>query len=74
MRNIGLLHAGAMGSSVGAAAMTAGNRVFWVSDNRSQATAERAEKAGFTDMRALSDVISRCDLIISVCPPAFAVG
>jgi len=62
-----------MGSSVGAAAMKAGSSVFWVSDNRSQATAERAEKAGFTDLGALSEVVSRCDLIISVCPPAYAV-
>ncbi len=72
MKTIGLLHPGAMGSSIGAAAK-AGSTVCWASENRSASTRERAEKAGLTDVGTLSDMVETCDFIMSVCPPAFAV-
>jgi len=73
MNKIGLLHPGAMGSSIGAAARAGGGEVYWASENRSAATQERAGKAGLTDADTLSNLIETCDFIMSVCPPAFAV-
>ena len=72
MQSIGLLHPGAMGSSVGAAAKKAGCNVFWVSELRSPATADRARKAGLEDAGTLNELVLCCDVIISVCPPAYA--
>lgn len=71
--DIGILHPGAMGSSVAAAAISAGNRVWWCSSGRSRASAERAESAGLRSCTTLEDMLEQCDVIISVCPPANAV-
>jgi 3-hydroxyisobutyrate dehydrogenase-like beta-hydroxyacid dehydrogenase len=73
MKTIGLLHPGAMGSSIGAAAKASGREVYWVSESRSQATRERAEKAKLSDVGTLSNLVETCDFIVSVCPPAYAV-
>ncbi len=73
MNKIGLLHPGAMGSSIGAAARASGREVYWVSEKRSAATKERAGKAGLSDAGTLSNLVGTCDFIMSVCPPAFAV-
>jgi len=69
---IGILHPGAMGSSVGAAAGASGNKVFWVSEDRSDQTRQRAEKAGLQDAGTLESLIKSCGYIVSVCPPAAA--
>ena len=68
-RQIGILHPGAMGASVAAAARANGATVFWVSDGRSPASAERALEAGVEDARTLLEMVRRCDLILSICPP-----
>ncbi len=65
---IGLLHPGAMGASIGAAASRAASAV-WASDGRSAATAERATRAGLRDVGTLSALVAASDAIISVCPP-----
>jgi 3-hydroxyisobutyrate dehydrogenase-like beta-hydroxyacid dehydrogenase len=71
--SVGLLHPGAMGSAVGAAAVTAGSSVLWVSEGRSDSSRERAERAGLDDAGTLKAVVDRCGLIVCVCPPIAAV-
>lgn len=65
---IGLLHPGAMGSSIGAAA-TGRARVLWASAGRSEATADRAARAGLEDARGIEALVAASEAIISVCPP-----
>lgn len=70
---IGLLHPGAMGSSIGAAAQASGARVVWVSEDRSAATVARAEADGFEDVHWLNGMVNQSRIILSVCPPEFAL-
>ena len=72
---IGFLHPGAMGVTLAANATGpgAGPRL-WSGDGRSGATRERAEAAGLVDAGRLADLCARCDLIVSICPPAAAVA
>ncbi|UCF96319.1 MAG: NAD(P)-dependent oxidoreductase [Spirochaetaceae bacterium] len=72
IQNIGVLHPGAMGSSIGVAIKAGGREVYWVSKDRSVSTFQRAKDAGFRDLSQLGELVDRCDLIISVCPPVFA--
>jgi len=72
---IGLLHPGEMGAAVGQCLASAGHRVLWVPDGRSAATAARARAAGLTAAKGgLAEVVRRCDVIVSVCPPHAAAG
>lgn len=71
--SVGLLNPGAMGASIGAAARVGDKTVYWVSEGRSEQSRERAEKAGLEDAGTLRDLVARCGMIISVCPPAAAV-
>jgi 3-hydroxyisobutyrate dehydrogenase-like beta-hydroxyacid dehydrogenase len=72
IESVGILHPGAMGASVGAAVKSGGREVYWISEGRSRATVERAEKAGLKDSLNLAKLVKGCDLLISVCPPAAA--
>ena len=69
---IGLLHPGEMGAAVGKCLAGAGHRVLWVPDGRGAATRERADAAGLTGV-ALAEIITRSDVIVSVCPPHAAL-
>jgi 3-hydroxyisobutyrate dehydrogenase-like beta-hydroxyacid dehydrogenase len=62
---VGLLHPGEMGAAVGAQLPD----VLWASAGRSEATAERARRAGLTDAGELADVVRRSDVILAICPP-----
>lgn len=73
MKTVGLLHPGAMGVTVGAAAQAGGARVLWASERRSAATRARAEAAELEDVGELSSLVAHSDLVVSVCPPAAAV-
>jgi 3-hydroxyisobutyrate dehydrogenase-like beta-hydroxyacid dehydrogenase len=68
----GLLHPGAMGASVGAAAR-ARTEVLWASRGRSAATRQRAEASGLRDAADLEALLARCDVVMSVCPPHAAL-
>ena len=68
-RKIGILHPGNMGVSVAASAKASGNTVYWASEGRSEATRERAEKAGLSDAGTLDAICETCSVILSVCPP-----
>jgi 3-hydroxyisobutyrate dehydrogenase-like beta-hydroxyacid dehydrogenase len=65
---IGLLHPGEMGAAVGKCLAGAGHRVLWVPEGRGAATKERAEAAGLIGV-ALAEIVTRSDVIVSVCPP-----
>src|SRR5882724_4855894 len=72
-KTVALLHPGNMGATIGAAAATSGARVIWVSHQRSQATQERAKRAGLVDVKNLTDAVRESEVILSVCPPDAAL-
>ena len=64
---VGLLFPGEMGAAVGAAVK---GEVLWASEGRSGATAARA--AGFEDVGTVAELVSRSDVVLSICPPGLA--
>lgn len=72
--SVGLLHPGAMGSTVGAAAMPNVKRVLWASEGRSNASRRRAEEVGLSDAQSLDNLVREVDLLLSVCPPSAALA
>jgi 3-hydroxyisobutyrate dehydrogenase-like beta-hydroxyacid dehydrogenase len=68
---IGILHPGEMGAAVAAAARQGDTRVCWASDGRSAASHRRA--AGLDDAGRLPVLVSRSDLVLSICPPHAAL-
>ncbi|MFH9393762.1 DUF1932 domain-containing protein [Streptomyces sp. NPDC017556] len=68
---IGLLHPGSMGSAFGAQLRARGHTVLWCPDGRSDTTRRRAERAGL-EAAALPELVSRSDVLLSLCPPAAA--
>ncbi len=66
---VGILHPGSMGVSVAAAAQASGCEVVWASEDRSQATCDRADDQGLRDLGSLEAVSLESDVIVSVCPP-----
>ena len=69
MMKIGILHPGEMGVSIAASAINSGHEVYWVSDNRSDKTRQRAEKHNLVDIVSLSQLCQTSEIIFSVCPP-----
>jgi 3-hydroxyisobutyrate dehydrogenase-like beta-hydroxyacid dehydrogenase len=69
---IGLLHPGEMGAAVGKCLADTGHRVLWAPGGRGAATRERAEAAGLIPV-AMAEIITRSDVIMSVCPPHAAM-
>jgi hypothetical protein len=72
-RTIGLLHPGEMGAAVGRCLRDRGHVVLWASAGRGSATAARAAAAGLIDAGTVIEIASRCDVIVSVCPPHAAL-
>jgi len=70
---IALLHPGEMGAAVGACLVSHGTRVVWASENRSPATRERADCAGFEDLGSLDNVLAASDAVLSICVPSGAI-
>ncbi len=70
---IGLLHPGAMGSTLGKSAVDTGHRVIWLSAGRSEQSRERAESAGLQAVESLDELCGEADHIFSVCPPDAAI-
>jgi 3-hydroxyisobutyrate dehydrogenase-like beta-hydroxyacid dehydrogenase len=70
---IGLLHPGEMGAAVAGCLTARGLEVGWVPDGRSPATAGRAAAAGLTAVLAVSELATRADFILSICPPHAAL-
>ena len=69
MKRIGLIHPGAMGASVGAAARRNQHTVLWASEGRSEDTVTRAQQANLEDVGSVKDLIAASDIVLSVCPP-----
>lgn len=70
---VGILHPGAMGVSVAAAAQQAGCELFWVATGRSPESQQRAAEQQLQDVQTIAALCETCELIISVCPPHAAV-
>ncbi|MFI9585084.1 DUF1932 domain-containing protein [Streptomyces sp. NPDC052236] len=68
---VGLLHPGSMGSAFGAQLRARGHIVLWCPEGRSDTTRRRAEQAGL-ESEALPELVSRSDVLLSLCPPAAA--
>ncbi|MEU0896992.1 NAD(P)-dependent oxidoreductase [Streptomyces massasporeus] len=68
---VGLLHPGSMGSAFGAQLRACGHIVLWCPDGRSDTTRRRAERAGL-EAEPLPELVSRSDVLLSLCPPAAA--
>jgi 3-hydroxyisobutyrate dehydrogenase-like beta-hydroxyacid dehydrogenase len=66
----GFLHPGAMGASLAAACRDVR---LWCGEGRSEASRARAAAAGLEDVGSIEVLAARADVIVSVCPPAFAV-
>ena len=73
MTVVGLLHPGEMGAAVAGALRSRGETVVWASTGRSEATAERAKRAGLEDVGEVAELCRRSEIVISVCPPHAAV-
>jgi 3-hydroxyisobutyrate dehydrogenase-like beta-hydroxyacid dehydrogenase len=73
MTTVGILHPGAMGSSVGAAASSRGAHVLWCSRGRSIETQRRAREDGLVATETLEELVASSEVIVSVCPPASAL-
>lgn len=67
--SVGILHPGAMGSTVGRALMQAGNQAVWLSAGRSAATRTRAEGEGFLEVADMAALAAETCIIVSICPP-----
>lgn len=69
---LGVLHPGRMGAAFAGQASTKGARVLWCPFGRSQATHERARRAGITPVDSLKDLLSMADVVLSICPATAA--
>src|SRR5688500_2371586 len=58
-----------MGALVGAAVQ---GEVLWASEGRSEATAARAQEAGFRDVGSVRELAKQSEIVLSICPPAIA--
>jgi len=71
---IGVLHPGSMGISIAATLKTSGVEVYWASQGRSRATRERAEQYQLVDVEDPLKLLTRCELLLSICPPHAALA
>ena len=62
-----------MGAAVGRCLHDRGHVVLWASAGRGSATAARAAAAGLVDAGTVTEIASRSDVIVSVCPPHAAL-
>lgn len=69
MANVGILHPGEMGSSIGACARQAGAHVLWASAGRGEQTHRRADECGLDAVADLEALAAQVDVVVSVCPP-----
>ncbi len=69
---LGLMHPGAMGSSI-AAALSSKYQTGWLSEGRSNETRRRANEAGLKEFVTLDAFLDQTDILFSICPPSEAV-
>ncbi|WP_163509949.1 NAD(P)-dependent oxidoreductase [Fodinicola acaciae] len=68
---VAVLHPGEMGAAMAAIAVRNTEQLSWLSTDRSQATTKRAAAAGLTAVSKLDDIVE-ADIVLSICPPAYA--
>ncbi|MDT0681333.1 DUF1932 domain-containing protein [Roseicyclus sp. F158] len=73
MTHIAILSAGEMGAAIGAALTAEGHAVATCLEGRGGETRDRAAEAGLRDV-PLEDLVTGCDLFLSILPPADALG
>jgi 3-hydroxyisobutyrate dehydrogenase-like beta-hydroxyacid dehydrogenase len=73
MATVGLLHPGEMGAAVGGCLVSVGHTVLWDPAGRSRASTGRALAAELTGVDHLTTLVSRCQVILSICPPHAAL-
>ncbi|HEY3261554.1 MAG TPA: DUF1932 domain-containing protein [Pseudonocardiaceae bacterium] len=69
---IGLLHPGQMGAAVGAQLVAAGHGVRWLRTGRKPESVRRAADAGLRGVDTMGELLSACNVVLSICPPAAA--
>jgi 3-hydroxyisobutyrate dehydrogenase-like beta-hydroxyacid dehydrogenase len=72
MTTVGLLHPGEMGAAVGGCLVAVGHTVLWDPSGRSRASTGRALAAELTGT-GFGQLISRSEVIFSICPPHAAL-
>jgi 3-hydroxyisobutyrate dehydrogenase-like beta-hydroxyacid dehydrogenase len=72
IRAVGILSPGEMGSGVGEVLHQHGLRVLTCLAGRSVSSRERAARAGFEETPNLEALVQRCDMLLSIVPPAVA--
>ncbi len=73
-QNILLLHPGAMGSAIAALLTSNQHDVYWLPEGRSDESIARAKAAGLQACSSLREGLSRCDTVLSICPPHAAIA
>jgi 3-hydroxyisobutyrate dehydrogenase-like beta-hydroxyacid dehydrogenase len=72
IRAVGILGPGEMGSGVGEVLQQHGLRVLTCLAGRGGGSRERAARAGMQDLADLEALVSACDMLLSIVPPAVA--
>ena len=68
---VGVLHPGEMGASVAASLLAGSHEVAWCSAERSEHS--RARAVELQEFSQLDDLVAWAEVLISVCPPAYAL-
>ena len=69
---VAVLHPGQMGAAVAAQLHRRGVPVLWCPSGRSERTLARARHVGLQPIGELAELLERADVVLSICPPAFA--
>jgi 3-hydroxyisobutyrate dehydrogenase-like beta-hydroxyacid dehydrogenase len=72
VRTIGVVSAGEMGSGVGKVLTEHGARVMTYLGGRSEDTHDRARLAGMREVGSWQELVTSCDIVLSIVPPAVA--
>lgn len=67
VKKIGILHPGAMGSSIAQSCLNEGHEVFWCSEQRTDRTRQNAQKYGMQELLSIEDMCQKVDIIFSIC-------
>lgn len=73
MTSVLVLHPGDMGSSLAQCLQSQNHEISWVEEGRSQATQLRAIELGLLTQPTLTAALSQVAVVVSICPPEFAV-
>ena len=69
---IGILSAGEMGAGIGAALNKAGVETLTITNGRGAETLARVQESGMGTAENLEDLLNKCDILLSILPPAAA--